>query len=122
MPVTTYLKTRSEMAQEPLLNCHDGNGALDWIRVLDEADPVLHGSQLRFIHDDILPPGATIGVHMHTDDEEYYYILSGQGVMILDGVRHTVHAGDITAVYPGGSHGLENISRDDLRILVLCVA
>ena len=39
--------------------------------------------------------------------------------MTLDGERFEVEAGDITAVYPGGTHGLENNSDEDLRILVV---
>ena len=87
--------------------------------VLDPDD--LKEKRLRFIHDDILPPGVTVGVHEHTGDEEYYYILSGEGVMILDGERIPVRPGDITAVYPGGSHGLENTGEGDLRMIVISV-
>jgi mannose-6-phosphate isomerase-like protein (cupin superfamily) len=61
-------------------------------------------------------------VHPHRDDEEYYYVVSGRGVMTLDGVEHEVAAGDISAVYPGGSHGLENRSDTDLRVVVISVA
>jgi mannose-6-phosphate isomerase-like protein (cupin superfamily) len=64
---------------------------------------------------------VTIGVHEHKDDEEYYYVLSGNGVMTLDGTRHEVKASDVTAVFPGGRHGLENTSKDDLRVIVISV-
>jgi glyoxylate utilization-related uncharacterized protein len=117
MDKTTFLKKRADMLREPLENCHDGIGALDWIVVLDHND--LKGRGLNFIHDDILPPGVSIGHHKHTGDEEYYYILSGKGVMTLDGERFEVTAGDITAVYPGGMHGLENTGAEDLRIIVI---
>jgi uncharacterized cupin superfamily protein len=120
MTPTTLIKRSEEMQREPLPNCHDGQGALDWISVLSDAD--VCGRRLNFIHDDILAPGVTIGLHRHQDDEEYYYIVSGQGVMTLDGVRHEVKPGDITAVFPGGEHGLENTGAEDLRIVVICVS
>jgi mannose-6-phosphate isomerase-like protein (cupin superfamily) len=120
MDETTLIKHHDEMRREPLPECHGGEGALDWTTVLDSAD--VAGRQLNFIHDDIIPPGASIGVHRHEDDEEYYYIVEGEGVMTLDGERYEVGPGDITAVYPGGEHGLENTSDAPMRILVVSVA
>ena len=117
MQKTTFLKKRKEMRREPLENCHGGVGALDWIEVLDGND--LKGKGLLFVHDDILPPGVSIGVHHHADDEEYYYIVSGTGVMTLDDRRFEVSDGDMTAVYPGGVHGLQNTGSEDMRIIVI---
>ncbi len=105
------------MQRKPLPNCHGGKGTVDWTEVLNEAD--LPGRTLKFIHDDILPPGASVGAHHH-DDEEYYYILSGEGEMALNGQTHKVTAGDITAVFPGGSHALINTGASDLRFIVIC--
>ena len=117
MSKTTLIKRRRDMVRQPLPKCHDGKGALDWINVLGGADT--EGKHINFIHDDILPPGVSIGIHTHEHDEEYYYIVSGSGTMTLDGEQFKVGAGDITAVYPGGSHGLENDTGEDLRIIVI---
>ena len=120
MPGTALLKKRAEMQRQPLPECHHGHGALDWTNVLAAAD--LAGRHLNFFHDDVLAPGVSIGVHHHSQDEEYYYILSGRGKMTLDGELFPVAAGDITAVYPGGCHGLENDGDEDLRIIVISVS
>ena len=117
---TTFLKRKAEMPSKPLDRCHDGKGAIDWIGVLDGASP--GGERLRFIHDDVLPSGTSIGLHRHTNDQEYYYIVSGRGMMTLDGREYEVTAGDVAAVFPGGSHGLENHSDGDLRVIVISVA
>jgi len=117
MPETTLLKRYAEMHRAPLPNCHDGSGVLDFTAVLDGLD--LLGRRLAFLHDDILDPGVSIGEHHHDHDEEYYYIISGQGTMQLDGVRHAVGPGDVSAVFPGGRHGLENTGDQPLRILVV---
>jgi oxalate decarboxylase/phosphoglucose isomerase-like protein (cupin superfamily) len=116
MQATTQIKRQSEMLQRPLSQCHDGKGSVDWTEVLNYRQP---DRLLRYIHDDTIPPGASIGVHRHEADEEYYYIISGEGEMILDGETHTVSAGDITAVFPGGSHALINTGQCDLRVLVI---
>ena len=56
----------------------------------------------------MIDPHATIGEHRHDDDEEVYYVLSGQGHMILDGQRVAIGAGDVAVTPPGHSHGLVN--------------
>jgi len=104
------------MIQRPLWQCHDGKGSVDWTEVLNYRQP---DRLLRYIHDDTIPPGASIGNHHHEADEEYYYIISGKGEMTLDGETHAVSAGDITAVFPGGSHALMNTGQCDLRVLVI---
>ena len=117
---TTLLRRRSAMRRKPLPECHGGVGALDWTTILDDATPGASPNRaVRFIHDDTLAPGVSIGIHMHTDDEEYYLILSGSGVMTLDDERFPVQTGDLTAIYPGGSHGLENTGETEMRILVI---
>ncbi len=120
MAGTTLIKKRGDMIRKPISKCHDGEGDLDWIGVLGGRDGG-PAKRLRFLHDNILKPGVSIGVHRHEDDEEYYYILSGKGVMTLDGERFEVEAGDVTAVFPGGSHGLENNAQEDMRILVFAI-
>ncbi len=117
---TTFIKKKNDMQSSEVSNCHEGIGSILWTGVLDRQDP---GSNIvHFIHDDVLPPGTSIGPHQHTNDSEYYYIVSGNGVMTLDGVEHEVSDGDITVVYPGGTHGLANCSDKDLRIIVIAVA
>ncbi|MCW8133229.1 MAG: cupin domain-containing protein [Planctomycetota bacterium] len=116
---TTLFQPRAGMPRRALEQCHGGTGALDFTEVLGRT-PGLE-KKLAFIHDDVLAPGVSIGEHRHEGDEEYYFIVSGRGTMTLDGKRVEVQAGDLTAIYPGGSHALENTSGEDLRILVICV-
>ena len=114
------LKTRAQMPRKSLQGCHDGNGVLDWVGVLGSDD--LEGRRLNFLHDDVLPPGVSIGLHKHSADEEYYYIVSGQGVMTLDDKCFEVSAGDVTGVFPGGAHALENTGAEDLRVIVISLS
>jgi len=119
MNATTLYRPRAEMPRRPMPECHGGMGTLDFTEVLGKTPG--REKRLAFIHDNLLPPGASIGLHRHEHDEEYYLILSGSGVMTLDGRRVDVRAGDLTAVFPGGSHGLENTGGAEMRILVICV-
>ena len=120
MQQTSYLKKAIEMKRVPLPECHGGLGAVDWTEVLS-GSPV-EGRRLNFLHDDIIKQGVTIGVHRHIKDEEYYYILSGHGIISLDGKEHEVGPGDIAAVFPGGTHGLINNTGEVMRIIVFSVS
>jgi mannose-6-phosphate isomerase-like protein (cupin superfamily) len=115
MQVRNFLKANLE----DLHNCHDGTGVLKNIVLFNEND-FLTG--IRFINYTILPPGTSIGIHKHGNDEEIYIILEGSGVMTVDSEEKTVTSGDIVVNRPFGSHGLFNNSEKDLKILVFEVA
>lgn len=100
--------------------CHGGKGAWyfkDYISGMSKENPIV-----RFVHDDILPPGSEFGVHEHSNSEmnveEWYLCLSGQGTMILDGEKVPFGEGDINVCRNGGSHGVINSGDKDMRILV----
>ena len=99
-------------------NCHDGTGPF---RVRDLMAGVPDKLSIRFIHDDIIPPGSTFGVHGHTEpqSEEWYICLAGEGIMTNDDVDREMKPGDISVCYNGGSHGIRNTGQEDMRILVI---
>ncbi len=78
------------------------------------------GCSYNFLDFTILPVGADIGVHTHElDNEEIYVIMSGRGLMYLDGDQFEVEAGHVIINRPGGTHGLKNIGNDELRLVVI---
>ena len=116
MKRTALSRKGTEAKTSRVEKLHDGAGFAR-VQGLLEKDDTLTG-KMNFIHNTVLEPGASIGVHRHDHGEEFYYILSGKGTMILDGKRVPVEAGDITAVGNGGSHGLENGVGGEMRIVV----
>lgn len=64
-----------------------------------------------------LKPGSGIGYHKQTEDE-IYYVLSGRGVMTLDGKEVEVGPGTAVLTRTGSSHGLKQVGADDLVILI----
>lgn len=64
-----------------------------------------------------LKPGSAIGYHEQAEDE-IYYVLSGRGVMTLNGKSFDVGPGDAILTRPGSSHGLKQAGADDLVILI----
>lgn len=97
------------------VRAHGGEREISFARVLERA-----GGPLRFIDLSVLAPGSDIGWHTHTDDnEELYVVVEGSGLMSLDGEEFEVQPGDVILNRPGGSHGLKNTGKGELRIVVI---
>ena len=105
-----------DMAPKPLDRCHGGEGTIFCKeRLADYART--HG--IRFVHEDRIPPGTSIGLHAHTKDEELYIILSGSGEMSVDDVRRPVGPGDICLTREGHRHALYNTGKEDMHLYVI---
>ena len=67
-----------------------------------------------------VPPGKESFVyHSHYQEEEWIYILSGQGVAEIDGEEFEVEAGDFMGFpTPSVAHHLRNTSEEDLVYLM----
>lgn len=98
--------------------CHGGTGSLVCREV--HGDYARTDAGIKFVHDDVLPPGASIGEHRHDGDEEFYYILEGSGEMTLDDETVAVQAGDFCFTRSGHRHSLRNTGTLPLRLLVVC--
>jgi quercetin dioxygenase-like cupin family protein len=65
----------------------------------------------------VLKPGSAIGYHRQAEDE-IYYVLSGRGVMRLDGKDYDVGPGTAILTRTGSSHGLKQVGGEDLVIII----
>lgn len=64
-----------------------------------------------------LKPGSGIGHHVQQEDE-IYYVLSGRGVVTLDGRAYDIGPGTAVLTRTGSSHSLRQVGPDDLVILI----
>jgi mannose-6-phosphate isomerase-like protein (cupin superfamily) len=64
-----------------------------------------------------LKPGSGIGYHEQKEDE-IYYVLSGRGMMTIDGKSFEIRPGAAVLTRPGSSHGLKQTGPDDLVIMI----
>ena len=101
---------------------HAGKGSVDIKRFRFDGHP----APANFIIYDI-PPGASEGVHVHHLDDrnnegafdEYYYIISGQGQMVIDGRIVSVSAGDHVHTPLDVPHGIENThAQEHLKVFL----
>lgn len=95
---------------------HGGKGEY-FVRTLLDKVP---SSAFKYVRDLTLYPGSSIGEHLHSGDEEIYFIISGTGVMVVDGEECVVGPGSVILTQSGSRHGLCNEGAEDLRIFVAC--
>lgn len=67
------------------------------------------------------PPGTASREHYHTEAEEVYYVLKGQGAIHIDGQERTIGPGDVVVIIPGQRHKVWQKGEGDLVLLVTCV-
>jgi quercetin dioxygenase-like cupin family protein len=65
-------------------------------------------------------PGGTIPLHSH-GQEEVYVIMTGEGIMQIEGLEERVKEGSCIYIDPNSSHHLQNTS-DKNMILIFCYA
>ena len=67
-----------------------------------------------------VPVGATTELHLHPKTEEIYYILEGEGLMVINQEERRVRPGDAIAIPPGAQHQITNDGTVSLRFLCCC--
>ncbi|HYJ46935.1 MAG TPA: cupin domain-containing protein, partial [Pyrinomonadaceae bacterium] len=70
--------------------------------------------------EEVLPVGAAVGRHHHTETEEVYYILRGNGRMTVGDEVRDVEAGDAIFIPRHCIHSLENTGHAPMTILLVC--
>ncbi len=118
----TYTKDPEAAGMVEIAGIHHGKGKgrAKIFRFADQTAPAYF-----MIYD--LPPGASEGGHVHFLDnrngegsfDEYYYIISGQGQMEIDGEIVPVVKGDHVHTPLEVTHGVENThATDNLRVFL----
>lgn len=99
-------------------NCHHGSGRLWCIERIADYRRTTPG--VKYVHEDVLDPGCSIGEHRHEGDEEVYLIMEGRGTMTVDGREFEVGPGDVCLTRSGHRHSLYNQGPAPLRLVVVC--
>lgn len=69
-----------------------------------------------------IPPGASIGPHQHTQEDEVYIILAGTGLLDDGTSQHPVKAGDAILTGRGESHAIANTGNTALEIIAMIMS
>jgi len=68
-----------------------------------------------------LRPGEEVEFHVHENECEYYYIISGSGIYDDNGTKIEVTPGTVTYTPSGSGHGLKNKSSEILEFIALII-
>jgi mannose-6-phosphate isomerase-like protein (cupin superfamily) len=64
-------------------------------------------------------PNAYVEEHMHKVQEQIYYVLEGEGILVVDGTEHLMRPHDYVYVPPGVRHKFTNTGIAGLVFLVV---
>ena len=67
----------------------------------------------------IIPAGINVVPHHHMM-EEVYYIVSGEGLMMVEDETAVVRAGESVVIAPHQWHSIDNQTSEELRLIVTC--
>ncbi len=67
----------------------------------------------------VLPPGCSIGLHQHIDEDELYFIIEGSGKVSDEEETHAVMSGHSILTRSGESHSIENTGSCDLVLIAV---
>lgn len=66
-----------------------------------------------------VPPGAIEKRHFHSKARQFFYILSGRAVIVINDQRIVLTEGQGIEVDPGTAHQFKNESSEDVNFLVI---
>lgn len=66
-----------------------------------------------------LNPREKVGFHIHTNESEIYYVISGKALYDDNGEKIEIESGTVTYTPAGSGHGIENIGQEMLEFMAL---
>jgi mannose-6-phosphate isomerase-like protein (cupin superfamily) len=66
-----------------------------------------------------MPPGTAEVLHFHERAQQFFFVLSGEAVMEVDGRQVRLSAREGIHVQPGVRHQIRNVSEEPVRFLVI---
>lgn len=90
-----------------------GHGSVTAHKLLD----LFPGSAIKSVGLVRLEPGATVGDHSHQGDEDFYFCISGTGIVVDNGVEHPFTPGTFQITRSGESQAIRNTGETELVFL-----
>ena len=119
-PKPVFITLRLDRKQlAPREKMHGGSGTAQYRRALP---PEVFFSNWSYVDHLVLPPGASVGRHLHEGVEEFYYVINGQGMARINDETATIRKGDAVPVLLNDIHSFENSGSADLELLIVGIA
>jgi mannose-6-phosphate isomerase-like protein (cupin superfamily) len=87
-----------------------GSGCDGWHLLKDQSLSVIR---------ERMPPGTSEVRHHHLNAQQFFFVLSGETVMEVEGEEVTLHVGEGLHISPRTSHQIRNLSGQPAEFLVI---
>jgi len=112
------IKKAADMPSENREQMRGGDGT---VTLTHAFSPNEWGSSTRLFSKVTLPPGTSIGYHLHEGEEEFFFFLAGEAEYNDNGTLVSVKAGDATLAPDGHGHAVRNTGDGPLELIAAIV-
>ena len=123
--IPTFMTMRLDQTLlRPVSMMNGGKGSVQYRRALDTS--VFLGPWAYLDHV-VVPPGASIGPHLHREVAEFYYVMNGEGKVTISSMGSSaetapIHNGDAIPIRLNELHSFENGGSAPLEFMIVGVS
>ncbi len=99
---------------------HNGTVPVWWLIHPREMHAITNGGYLELANEFEVAVGGEVFPHTHPT-HEFYFVMTGAGVMIIDGEERDISVGDLVYIPPDAVHSLRTIGEQPIHCFCFAV-